>query len=922
MKGKVRNIWGLTSALFVGLLLSGCVKEVPADHESGAQISFGASTTYSNGVGTRTEYSGEDEEGRLIGTYSSTERIDWIPEKDRIRILCGQATGETDYKLTGTTASGAESRGHVAAVTGNGLEWGANEAHYFYSAYPGPGTESVYHGTTTTAGVIELLSGNKTAKVTGTIPAAQTVKLKSGTRIYKPDMNLAYMYAMTKKSPSEADDVKLEFRPLVTTFEFRLKAMDAAIAGKDLKSLTLSSTSTKLSGGFTATLNLDASTEAGKVVIATTGTLSDAVTVSFPSGTRLSETDALTVTVLTLPVTQTDLTLVLTFDDGAGGTETRTLELKRTASGVDTPITVDACKKIYLTNVGVPGSWEYHLGTLDPVELTYEGGDADLATGFVSYRTRNGVTEPVAYKLQYSATGEDGTWVDADDSSVPDWISVTSSSSFAGSVSGETLAMTVDAQVNSMLPYYEHDPHTRALYNATPKTDFDLSTINVATGETVPRSTANCYVVQAPGTYKFPMVRGNAIRNGAVNMDSFFRILEDGSYRTENQYYNLHYDNQFYMYGNFGVPDGDPYLCSNRPSSDYTVVLEWEDVEGLINVDAEVAGDGEDAYITFSVPQETIAQGNAGIVAYLDGSAVWSWHIWVTDEDLTATKSVGNGYSFAPVNIGWCDERITDQYDERSYYIRAVQMGASTLQSDGVLIKETAWTFGYGGNNPFYCWGARSPAAASNGNGNVSKNYFGRVYAYDRSGTTHVNNWDSSCALLSRMTAHESLDLSKASATKTVKDPSPVGYQVPPLAATSGWQTELDESGKGGYVDENGNGSYDSGELFFPFSGLRHYSSGALYYVGEEGHYWLAMHANQGPNYAEGYNFGCAMMIIKSGMYTASEDSMRAERTHIKTASFSVRPIVDTYYSGPGWIGASSGGADGHQYDFGSGGWQ
>lgn len=34
-------------------------------------------------------------------------------------------------------------------------------------------------------------------------------------------------------------------------------------------------------------------------------------------------------------------------------------------------------------------------------------------------------------------------------------------------------------------------------------------------------TTANCYVVRAPGTYRLPLVYGNAVKDGVTNTDSF-----------------------------------------------------------------------------------------------------------------------------------------------------------------------------------------------------------------------------------------------------------------------------------------------------------------------------------------------------------------------------------------------------------------
>ena len=79
-----KNILAL--AALMALVFSGCVKEggMPG-HEPGTAILFGASTSYSNVAGTRTEYSGE-----LLNS-NTIERINWVPEYDVIRIWSPQA---------------------------------------------------------------------------------------------------------------------------------------------------------------------------------------------------------------------------------------------------------------------------------------------------------------------------------------------------------------------------------------------------------------------------------------------------------------------------------------------------------------------------------------------------------------------------------------------------------------------------------------------------------------------------------------------------------------------------------------------------------------------------------------------------------------------------------------------------------------
>ena len=96
-----KNVILLAFMAFAALaLVSGCVKdqEIAGDysHDPGMDIVFGASTSWTNDIETRTEYSGKDQDNRAVGKTTTKERINWIVGKDRIRILCEQATGKSD----------------------------------------------------------------------------------------------------------------------------------------------------------------------------------------------------------------------------------------------------------------------------------------------------------------------------------------------------------------------------------------------------------------------------------------------------------------------------------------------------------------------------------------------------------------------------------------------------------------------------------------------------------------------------------------------------------------------------------------------------------------------------------------------------------------------------------------------------------
>ena len=279
-------------------------------YESGDTIRFGASTGYENSKATRTEYSGLDENGSSIASTSRYERIDWVAGTDRIRILC-EAAGNgpiVDYAIDGApTVSGQKSLAGIVPIGENDLKWGAGD-HYFYSMYPAPGTVSNYAFTDNNPVVeskarLESASGNK-ATISGVIPAVQEAFLPEGGHEFKANMNYAYMYAATKVENGYRGEVTLAFMPLVTTIEFTfLTPADDAITGK-LTSVTLKSASTSLSGSFSATVS-----EEGLEAISTQDT-GDEVTVTLPGGgVELSSEEEYKVTLLTLPVDQTDLTL-------------------------------------------------------------------------------------------------------------------------------------------------------------------------------------------------------------------------------------------------------------------------------------------------------------------------------------------------------------------------------------------------------------------------------------------------------------------------------------------------------------------------------------------------------------------------------------------------------------------------------------
>ena len=518
------------------------------------------------------------------------------------------------------------------------------------------------------------------------------------------------------------------------------------------------------------------------------------------------------------------------------------------------------CQRRHGWKLGVnldPSGTEYFLSEPEDVELPYSGGTASLRTDqlFKSYKTipAQGATpatdKPVPYHLEYS---EDGTnW----STTAPLWLNVTSPTSFAGSVEGEDLALTITQQdfVESA------DPRHTVLAGQNAKSGFDLSTVNVATGETVSRSTANCYVVQAPGTYKFPLVYGNGVSGGIANPAAY---TGRGVYQGEPvEHYGLEH---FVNYND--DPITSPYILTDLglTANKFEAVVVWSDVDGLVS-NAQVTDSGENAYISFDVPAASIHQGNAVIALRKksDQTIVWSWHIWVTDRNLAQNVPAGDYYQFAPYNVGWVDGAELGTYAERFAYVRAVQESGKT--SDKAKITQCSARIGERGYSPYYQWGRkdlvqpRYAYVVIHGAplGNTVVEYRDRPY-YSDSGYTLDNGIAGNPTFGTniqnphkRYTGYNGVQPDKGHcdnlwntnspegktygvgllvkfgyAVKTIYDPSPVGYQVPPYDAFYVFRNDNNFRWNAADGFNQAGRKYDN-TLFFPGVGMRRVSSGS-----------------------------------------------------------------------------------------------
>lgn len=484
----------------------------------------------------------------------------------------------------------------------------------------------------------------------------------------------------------------------------------------------------------------------------------------------------------------------------------------------------------------------YHFEVTPPSSTSLGENGGDISYSVTSYyQWSDGETTAIPWTATFSTDGG-STW----SPSAPSWLTA-----FTASGAGSTTPSSYSATVSSL---YIEKTATSVLQNATPVSDYDLS-LHTVSGAACLRTTANCYLVHAAGTYKLPLVYGNAIKNGVTNNTAY-------SPSGTNESAESTFLTPFLNHANAGITD--PWLKNNGATPDGASLI-WQDVNGLI-ASVGISGD----YLTFTVSSTNIAEGNAVIAATQGETVVWSWHIWVTPETLsTLTPIQGNSitYKVTPVNLGWVNSGNITLVDNttRSCTVKITQTGGSyqtfvvsqTLSDN--LSQAPKYTASKQGVNTYYQWGRKDPeipaatydsysshAAFDISGSSVSRTYLSSsvaigttiqnplIHYYNSSNygpysTSQYNLWDAKNTIYDKI---------ETKTVKTIYDPCPPGFCIP----TSDLWYKMSNSSTGSW-DKTNKGCLwtdNTPNVFFPASGYRDYNNGSLNYVGSFGYYWSA----------------------------------------------------------------------------------
>ena len=695
-----------SAILAVALSTTGCVKELLSG--VGSEVQFSANTYYDNGPATKTAYSGVISNGK--------ERINWI-NGDRVRIYSPQAEhrsssnqhwADYDIDANNINPNNEKSTARVKNTGNNGLVWGTG-SHTFYGVYPSP---SAFSGVT--------MSNNV---VTATLPKTQApaaILDRTNGQDFIPNMNWAYMYA-AKSGVSAGTTVDLPFKPLMTAFEITLGTQNTN--GITVKDVYLSSVNTNLTGKFTATINSDNTVSVGSTITDPSKELH----IGLPANISIAYGKSITFTLFALPIPITQLSLTVVYSDNT----TKTIAFKDNGSWI--PFT--ACKKYRINNLNTPQGWEYTI-TIDEVSshlvaYGHEPVPSGLNFKVISTKTNGSSTSSVNWTAQILSAEHATT------------NQLTLGASSGGNNANVPASISGTTPVGEATGYDSSEATRAALAAATPRgtasAPFDLSRHPVygdIDGTSYNPTTANCYVISAPGVYKFPLVYGNALVNGTENTKAFKPTAA-----------GITYSGGYYLPTFLNVnnsPIQYPYILKDlglNPASCNAAIV-WQDAQDILrDTQCSVGGtSGEDAYIQFEIKKEDIQAGN--IVLALRNSSnkiLWSWHIWVTEKNLTPTQiniptgSAGPSTTMVMgYNLGWTDAQTawTKSWYTRKWVVRLTQ-AESGLTKDFTIkqIGDVIHVDDNVGSNTFYQWGRKDPMRPAASSNAFKTLYFGQGYS-------------------------------------------------------------------------------------------------------------------------------------------------------------------------------------------------
>lgn len=396
--------------------------------------------------------------------------------------------------------------------------------------------------------------------------------------------------------------------------------------------------------------------------------------------------------------------VIIKYEDNTyGGTPGETQTLTASLATGNTP-KWEAGQCITYTLLDHTDNGEYFIEVDAPADFSPAFGEQEI--NVVSYHMSGNVRTPMRWMVQSFSTDGGKSWMSGGANNVPKGMSMSPTESSEANTKVRITLMATDTIFA---------PHGDFLRNKTPLgcrgEAFDLSCHDYL-NKPCAQTTANCYVVDAPGKYRIPTAYGNGIVNGSTNKDAY----------TDNAgYKNCDTKNNFMAHNGNAITAP---MIQNNGIRLSRATLVWEDVKDLIDPKSIKLVDDGNA-IEFEILADNIDQGNA-VIAAMDGNTVaWSWHIWVTDEKASLaepiTDNISNNESvdFMPLTLGWCSNADAKGALGRDVTVRLVMPDHLSKQACFNIHQKSTPAYDIMGNTDgnatYYNWGRKDPFPGAKG---------------------------------------------------------------------------------------------------------------------------------------------------------------------------------------------------------------
>ena len=514
-------------------------------------------------------------------------------------------------------------------------------------------------------------------------------------------------------------------------------------------------------------------------------------------------------------------------------------------------------------------TWQYVLTPTDPSRAAEYNETTSQPYSIMSYR-EDPVThtkQAVAWKVIGYSVDNGATWT----TTKPTWMTALSKESGDGGTAADQGTATLSGVTDFLANRNKELKTATALGSSS--APYDLST----KGGSVSRSTANCYVISAPGHYRIPLVYGNAIENGNNN---------PSSYQTSNSGANILSNFQDHA----GNAIDNPWIEKTNGGANAGVdgaKIVWADEKDLVHLSASpIKRDGNNTYLDFEVKAADIKSGNAVVAVTKGGTVVWSWHLWFAPKDALDKIEVTNHqnvkYYFTKEALGWKPTHWSGSTysSARTVKVKVEQTVANNgTKQEAVInitqnpgnVKQGATTLYQFGRKDAFPGTDTTPEGSFNKNGGDNMSITNGIqhpetfYTWGSSwyyGYNQYNLWSMD---------NTTTGYNDNSVVKTIYDPCPAGFHMPASNAFTGF-TANGQSGGTMNVDGTNDGqtysnnfghnfwtnSSKTATINFPASGYRNASGGSLSSVGGIGYYWSAV-----PSYTNG---GCLLSFDSGGV--------------------------------------------------------